>query len=365
LLLKAHRYILREWAPPFLGGTLLFVAVILANTIIAQSEDIFHLRSSPHAIFAWLFFRVPFILTVAFPVGAMMATSLTVIRMGRDNEITPLRLGGMSVRRYFVPFYLAGLGVSLLTLAVSEFVTPAALARSNDVLMKAILQSGSPVVKANATFRAGGETFCHASGVDLKQGRMDFVLMYRFEQGRPREALCAISGVRDPGGWHLEHGQHSWFDEGGHLERSEPFDTYPVAFAENLVELWDQDKAPEQMTIRELVTRLRLMERAGEKLRAVELRYYLNYKFAVPLTCLVFCLLAAPLSLRFARPQASPFVGLMTTIIVVFFANGTINWARTIALSGPGAWFSPGVGAWLHVWIFGLLAAVLIVRGER
>ena len=83
-LLKAHRYILRELVPPFIGGTLLFVAVILANTIIGQSEDIFHLRASPRAIFTWLFYRLPFICTVAFPVGAMLGTSLTVIRMGRE-----------------------------------------------------------------------------------------------------------------------------------------------------------------------------------------------------------------------------------------------------------------------------------------
>lgn len=364
-LLRTDRYILREMAAPFVGGTLLFVAVILANTIIQAGDEIFQRQASWQNILAWLFYRLPFILTVSLPVGAMLATSLTMIRLGRDNEITPLRLGGMSVRRLFVPFYLMGLAISLLALADAELLTPPALARSNALLSRVIMQQGEAVIEPNATFRAGGETFCHVSRVDLKRAEMDFVLVYRFDHGRPAEALCAPRGVRVDGQWQLQRGQHSWFDAEGRLARCEPFETYPVAFAQNLVELWDKDKDPEQLTIRELRRRLSLALATGDRLNAVSLRYFLATKFAMPLSCLVFTLLAAPLSLRFARPQTSPFLGLLLTIIVVFFANGTINYARTIALSGPNTWLGPGLAAWAHVGIFGALAALLIWRAER
>jgi lipopolysaccharide export LptBFGC system permease protein LptF len=350
---------------PFAAGTLVFLAVILANTIIKSSDAIFQLRTPWLVICRWLFYRVPFILALALPVGAMLATSLTIIRLGRDNELTPLRLGGLSVRRALLPFYFAGLAISATALFVNERVTPAALARSNEILAKVILQQGDRVVKPNATFRAGGETFCHVSRVDMQRAEMEFVLIYRFHAGRPQEALSAPRCVREHGGWVLLRGQHTWFDAEGRRLRSETFERYPVAFAANLVALWDEDKEPEQLTLREIHERLRLLEQSGDRQTARDLRYFAHTRFALPLTCLIFTLLAAPLSLRFARPQASPFAGVFLTIVVVFLANGTINWAKTLTLQGQNAWFSPLVGAWLHVWVFGALAVWLIARAEQ
>ncbi|MBI5830678.1 MAG: LptF/LptG family permease [Armatimonadetes bacterium] len=363
-MLRIDRYILREMVPPFLAGTLVFAAVILANTIIQSSEEIFQLHTPPGAVFAWLWHRVPFILVFALPVGAMLSANLTVIRLGRDNELVPLRLGGMSVRRLFRPFFWAGLAGSLLSLAVSEFIVPQSLARANEVLAKVILQSPDQVVKANKTFRTGGEAFCHVQRVDMRAAQMDFVLIYRYTSGVPREALLAARARRVGQRWQLESGQHSWFDDRGRLERTEPFATYPVEFADNLVSLWDEDKSPEQLTVRQARARLALMRAAGESRAAVELRYFLHAKLALPLTCLIFTMLAAPLSMRFARPQTSPMMGVLLTIIVVFFANGTINWAKVLALAGSNAWLSPEAGAWLHVVVFGALAAGLIARAE-
>lgn len=363
-MLRIDRYILREMAPPFLAGTLVFLTVILASTIIQSSEEIFQLQTPPGAVFAWLWHRVPFILVFALPVGAMLSANLTIIRLGRDNELVPLRLGGMSVRRLFRPFLWAGVAASLLSLAISEFIVPPSLARANEVLAKVILQSPDQVVKANKTFRTGGEAFCHVGRVDMRAATMDFVLIYRFADGAPRESLAASRCRRVGRGWQLENGQHSWFDQQGRLERTEPFATYPVEFADNLVSLWDEDKAPEQLTVRQARARLALMRDTGETRAGVELRYFLHAKLSMPLTCLIFTMLAAPLSLRFARPQTSPMMGVLLTIIVVFFANGTINWAKVLALAGSNAWLGPEVAAWLHVVVFGAVAAGLIARAE-
>ena len=363
-MLRVDRYILREMVPPFLAGTVVFTAVILANTIIKASDDIFQLQTPPGAIFSWLWHRLPLILVFALPVGAMLGANLTIMRMGRDNELVPLRLGGMSVRRLLRPFFWWGLAVSCLSLFISEVILPPSLARANEVLAKVILQSPDQVVKANKTFRTAGEAFCHVGRVDMRAAQMDFVLIYRFEHDVPREALAASRARRINGAWQLENGQHSWFDAQGRLERTEPFTSYPVAFSANLVSLWDEDKAPEQLTLRQAAARLALLRASGAQNDTVALRYALHTKLSLPLTCLIFTLLAAPLSLRFARPQTNPMLGVFLTIIVVFFVNGTINWAKIISDAGSASWLSPEAAAWLHVVVFGALAAGLIARAE-
>lgn len=349
---------------PFVGGSLIFVGVILASTIVKSSAAIFRLNPPWQVTFQWLWYRVPVILTFALPVGVMFATSLLMIRMGRDNEITSLRMGGLSIRRFFVPFYLVGLVVSFAALVNNESLAPRGATKSNEVLLKRILQSPGTAIKDTAAFRSGGNSFCHVSRVDLRAKVLYFVLIYRLENGLPREALSAARGVREGGDWVLEDVYHHWFDEQGQLVRRVFEERHPVSFANDLVEMWDEEKDPDQMTIREVHDRLKLLERAGDLANSQRLRYYLHTKFSLPLTCLVFTLLAAPLSLRLAKPGSHPFAGLLLTIAVVFFCNGTINWAKAIALSGPQAWMSPGFAAWLHVWVFGGLALVLARRAE-
>lgn len=349
---------------PFVGGTLIFVGVILASTIVKSSAAIFRLNPPWYVTFQWLAYRVPVILTYALPVGVMFATSLLIIRLGRDNEITALRMGGMSIRRFFLPFYVVGLLVSVASLVNNEYLAPRGATRSNEVLVKRILQAPGQAIKDTAAFRSGGSSFCHVSRVDLRAKVLYFVLIYRLEQGLPREALCAARGVREGGDWVLEDVYHHWFDAEGQLVRRVFEERHPVEFANDLVEMWDEDKDPDQLTIREVQDRLKLLERAGDPANSTRMRYYLHTKFAMPLTSLIFTLLAAPLSLRLAKPGSHPFAGLLLTIAVVFFCNGTINWAKAIALSGPQAWMTPGVAAWIHVWVFGGLALLLAARAE-
>lgn len=368
-MLRIHRYVLRSMLVPFLAGTTVFLAVIVVNTIIKQADEIFSLHAGFGTVARWLLLRVPFILSFALPVGVMLATSFTLMQLGRDNELTPMRLGGLSVPRLLTPFYLWGAVTSVGSLAIAEWVAPPCIERANAILAKEIVRQAKPMDERHATFKAPGDTFCHVSHIDMRAARMDFVLLYRFERGRPREALSAPTCVLLGHEWVLQHGQHSFFDESGKLARTETFETYPVAFPHNLVELWDEDKEPEQLTIRQTRARLKMLRAAGDapdptgeaRSLVAKGRYYLHTKFSLPLTCLVFTLLAAPLTLRFARPQSSPFTGIFLTIVVVFFANGTINWAKVVTLAG---WFAPPLGAWLHVAVFGLLALVLILRSD-
>ncbi|MBI2300231.1 MAG: LptF/LptG family permease [Armatimonadetes bacterium] len=359
------RYILREWIAPFVAGTLVFVAVILVNTIIKSSGAIFSLHPPWQVTLKWLAWRLPVVLTVALPVGCMLATSLLTVRLGRDRELLALRLGGMSVRRLFLPFYLAGLLVSLLALLNDEFLAPTAALRANEVFLQRIMQMTGQTIKDSTAFRSGEQSFCHVGKVDLRANVLHFVLIYRLRNGRPFEALCATEAHREGRQWVLHDVRHSWFDERARLAKVAREDRVPVQFADDIVEMWDEDKNPEQLTFRDLRRRVDLLAEAGDSANSQRLRYFLHTKLSLPLTCLIFALLAGPLSLPFAAPERHPFTGVLITVIVIFFCNGTINWAKAIALSGPQAWMSPGLAAWLHVLIFGVLGAFLLRRVEH
>lgn len=361
---RLDRYLLREGLLPFIAGVIGFVGVILVNTIVNSTSAILAQNVSPWIIVRWLGCRVPLIMSFALPVGAMLGTSLLVVRMGRDNEMTPWRMGGVSLRRLFRPLLFAGLGISLLSFLNGEFVAPRYRVKAARILIDHSLMGPGAAVKPDLPFRAGDDSFVHVGRVDLPREEMHFVLIYQLREGRPVTALCARQAVKRDGRWELRDGQRNTFDAAGHLTATEPFQSLPVSFAPDLAEIWEDVTEPEHLPVGELVRRLAQYEAIGDRLNAVQARYYLHAKFALALTSLVFVLLAAPLSLPFARPRANPMAGLLVTVVVVFFCNGTINWARAVCLGPPDPWLAPALAAWLHVLIFGGLGLVLLRRVE-
>ncbi|MCC7493862.1 MAG: LptF/LptG family permease [Fimbriimonadaceae bacterium] len=363
---RIDRYLLRELLPPFAAGSLIFIAVILVNTIVLNSAAIFSLKPPASVILRWLLFRVPIILTFALPVGCLLATSLVVSRLNRDYELLACRLGGVSTWRLFRPLYLFGLAISALSLANNEYGAPYFRTKANEVLVQQIVRMPGAWVKSDMPFRAGDSSVAHVGRVDLKKQELYFVLIYQFRGGRPREAICAPLAVREGHGWVLRDGQHNWFDERGRLLRTERFARQAVQFDPNLATMWDDETEPEHLAAHELARRYRLYHAAGDRPAANRMLYFYNTKFAVPLTCLIFVLLAAPLSLRFTTPgKGNPLSGLSITIAVVFFCNGTINWAKVITLASPDPWLPPIPAAWLHVLVFGLLGLHLARRLQR
>lgn len=361
---RVDRYILRESLPPFLAGTVLFIAMVLARLIVGSTETIFSYDTPWRDTLRWLALRIPVIITFAVPVGAMVAVAMAVLRLGRDSEITAFRMGGVPARRIFAPTFVAGALLAVVSLLNSEFVAPPAARLANAHLFRVILQRGDDPVKDNATFTVGGQSYCHVSRVDREQKVLLNVMIYRFQAGRPSEALTAPECRYTPDGWRLLKGRRYRFDEHGAPTAIEPFDLLPVAFADDLEALWDEDKDPDEMTIAQVWRRLRLHEAASDQLNAVRMRFYLHRKFAVPATVPVFVLLACAICLPGARPGNQPIVGLLLAIVILFFCNGTMNYAKTIALSGPRAWLPPALAAWLHVLVFGGIGLAFLRKAE-
>jgi len=151
---RLDRYVLREALLPFMAGVVGFVAVILINTIINSTSAILTQNVSVWVILRWLCYRVPIVMTFALPVGCMLGTSLLVVRMGRDNELAPWRLGGVSLRRIFRPLLWAGLLVSLLALLNSEYLAPKFRTKAARLLIDHSLMGTGSAVKPDLPFRA-------------------------------------------------------------------------------------------------------------------------------------------------------------------------------------------------------------------
>lgn len=117
------RYILKEVAPPFFLGLLIYSFVLLMNQLL-QFPDLFIARGVGFAdAMKLLVYLIPAILAFTIPMGVLMGILAGLSRMSSDSEVTALRTLGISPRRVLRPlFVFAFVGwafASVLTMAVT------------------------------------------------------------------------------------------------------------------------------------------------------------------------------------------------------------------------------------------------------
>jgi lipopolysaccharide export system permease protein len=84
-----------------------------------------------------------------------------------------------------------------------------------------------------------------------------------------------------------------------------------------------------------------------------------HLRFSIPLSCLIFALMAAPLSLRFAR--GGSFWGILLSIVLGFVYYNIIFFAKVMGSSGV---IPPVIAGWSQDVLFGVFGLFLIAREE-
>jgi lipopolysaccharide export system permease protein len=111
------------------------------------------------------------------------------------------------------------------------------------------------------------------------------------------------------------------------------------------------------MSLKELETQIKQFGSGGLPTGAIETEYHL--RLALPLSCLVFALLSAPLSLRFAR--AGSFAGLLLSVVLGFLYYNTIFLGKILGMNGT---IPPVLAGWMQNILFGALGVFFIVTSE-
>jgi lipopolysaccharide export system permease protein len=90
---------------------------------------------------------------------------------------------------------------------------------------------------------------------------------------------------------------------------------------------------------------------------AMEVEYHL--RLSLPLSCLIFALVSAPLSLRFSR--AGGFAGLLLSVVLGFLYYNTIFLGNIL---GANEVLPPALAGWMQDLLFGAVGVFLIATSE-
>jgi len=357
------RYVLRSFLEPFLicfGG---FLAIWVIFDISDNSSDFIDAKASLKQVAGYYFTQLPAYILVCLPVGLLLALLYSLSRMSRSNELISMLTAGRSVLRVLAPL----LGVGVLASAFCLWLNWEQAPHAESIKKVAVnqIKRGKKVGEAEAVSahlfrdRQNNRTW-YVKRLRPGSARLDGVHITQQDvEGRITRKWYAARALYDPRlkTWTLEKGMMVEFTPEGDIADT---DHFPA----NSRTIKDWSETPWRVASSELdpqglsVTELRDYLIFNSDFPAAQLAPYranLADRFALPFSCFVVVLIAAPLGIVYNRRGVA---GAVAGALFIFF--GMIMARGFFMAMGKGMRVDPLLAPWMPDIILGLLGVVLL-----
>lgn len=358
---------MQELSGPLFLGFLTYTFILLINFLFRSADMIIRRGVPASQVGELLLLSLPNIVVLTIPMSFLFAVLVAAGRMSSDSEMVALRSSGVNLWRLLRPVLLAGL---VLT-AVNGYLMLDLLPRGNSALQALRLEiattSASRQVEARVFYEEWRGLMVYVfeaiPGDDLWTG----VFVARVLPGAGNEISVAERGRMRPDPTSPDRlilELENVVDHAVNLREADQYDTRQYEAVEQVLEdplaTADALRRRANKSLREL-TVPELRERLAEPRLAPELRNLarveIHKKFALPVACLVYGLLALPLGIQRARGGRGTGFALSLAIIILHYV---------LLSNGEEAARYGRISAWLAMWlpnfVLGTLGLVLLLR---
>ncbi|MFH1541970.1 MAG: LptF/LptG family permease [bacterium] len=351
------RYVSAELLGPFLIGVLGFVMVMAVDLLFTMADLIINKGVPLWAVAKLLFYKMPAIMVMTFPVSMLFATAMALGRLSKDNEIVALRTSGITMFRIALPILILGALVSGAAYLTNEKVVPHANHVADNIIRQIIYKQPLPTVKDNVFFRDAHNRYYYARRVDMTKKEMQNVMIYEVTDENFPRVILAEKATFSGRIWELTHGRIHKYDRDGYLNYEADFDDMTLNVSEDVLSFSEQ-KNHSEMNSDELKQAITLMEKGGGDTNIYKTELFM--KFSIPLTCFVFALVGIPFSLP--SPRSGRTWGMVVTIVFMFTFYVFASVFRSL---GRGGVLPPVVAAFTPQVSFSIIGAVLLYLEGR
>ncbi|MDP4846551.1 MAG: LptF/LptG family permease [Akkermansiaceae bacterium] len=305
--------------------------------------------------------RLPAILLILLPYTLLLSLIHGLGKFSKSNEIIAMIQSGSSIVRVSAPLIFAGLWCSFFLLGLNYHWAPHAEGRKNEMIAEA---KGLPIyVQKNVLFRDPDSRRLWLVGAfpaDFQKG----VPLENVEVTTLNEDSTLLRRVSSPSAswdkttrdWTFENPLITRFEEG----ESPVFEQMDEPLVRRQ---WNE--TPSQIIkpgldvyylgIPELSTWLasRLSTQALSN-RASYVTHW-HYRWALPMSCIITVLIAAPLSIHFARRGAGSgiFLAVLLAVVMLFVNSVTLALGESNIVYPPLAAWLPNIGfTLLGLWLY-------------
>lgn len=359
-LRRLDRYIWREMAVPFLIGTLAVVFMFQANHLIFLFKQ-FSASALPWTATAQLvLFGTPEWLNMTLPVGTSLGASLALTRLTRESELTAIRSAGTPILRVLLPVMVWGLLVAVANFYVADWLMPRAAAAKRSLMGQVNLLAGAvPDFKSNVSIQLQNRLAIigSVSRGSKNEIQLSKIVLYEKPSEDTTMFVLAETGKYKDGIWTIPDYQVKIFQGSKLISASSKSNPMIIKEPVTIDAIFGGNQT-EELPSRELKAQIGQLKRQGFDTRIPEIQYHV--RFAVPVSCLVFALVAPIFGVYFARTGA--FVGVFLSLIVVLLYYNA--YVISTSILGPNGLLNPIMAAWLPNIIFFALGLIGLRRLE-
>jgi lipopolysaccharide export system permease protein len=348
------RYLAFEMLGPFMVGVVGFILVLAVDLLFTMADLIINKGVPLWAMLKLLFYKMPSLLVMTFPVSTLFGTAMALGRLSNDNEMTALRTSGITLFRIGAPVLLMGILVSVLSFVTNEVIVPRANYISNQIIRQVIYRQPLPEVKENVFFKDAQNRYYYAKRVDMKSKTMQNIMVYELTNEKFPRVILADAATFSGKVWGLKNGVVHDYDEKGYLKYEAAFSDLKLNVSEEIINFADQ-KMPTDMNRQELQDMITTLGKGGVSTHALLTELYMKY--SIPLSCFVFALVGIPFSLP--TPRSGRTWGMVMTIVFMFTFYVFASVFRSL---GKGGMVPPEVAAFTPQVTFIIIGGLLLYR---
>ncbi len=146
------RYILRQLiSVTFLGVLSLTMLLLLGQLFKQLHELLVESGAPPSIVFDFILQVIPFSLTFSVPWGFLTAVLLVYGRLAADNELTSMRMAGLSLWRLSAPAIGMGLALTALCYYINIEIAPRGKDAMSELVMKAAMDNPRNLLKSSSS----------------------------------------------------------------------------------------------------------------------------------------------------------------------------------------------------------------------
>lgn len=352
------RYVLRNFLRAYLYCLAAFFSIWLVFDFSDKVATFLDADASFGTMARYYLTQAPEILVIVLPIALLLSLLYCLSRMSRANEIVSMLVAGISLPRLLVPLFAIGLLTTALSAALNYSLAPHAerARRAYDQELRA--DDREPGIYGHIfRNRADNRTWFiqrfRPEGNELQTVQ---VLQQDEKEEIVTNYLAVSAAYRETErAWELKQVKIVKYDEQGNIAHEQTVDSLLMPqWSETPFRLASSDMRAERLSLPELRDYLRFNADFPPVLLA-PFATHLQHRLALPWTCLVVVLIAAPLGIGFARTGLLSSVA--AAIALVFLQNFLSHFFLAL---GEGGRISPWAAAWSPNILFAAVGLFLL-----
>ena len=314
------RYILREFLKIL---ALVLVSVTALFVIVEYTEMARDVRENGVAastLLRYFRFQIFTVLNWALPISVLVATLVTFGILAKNNEITAIKSGGVSLYRVAAPILAVAVVISLVAYLILDFVLPYANERVYEIRGRIEGRARMATAAQQKLWYLGkGRYLINFLAYDAKAKQLTQVQVFEFHPSEFRltRRVYADRATWNGQAWAFENGWMRSFTDDRNSTFTRITSPLPLFYPETPEDFDTKVTPPDQMTYAQLRRYIATLRESGYA--ADELAVRLYQKTSWPALSIVMALIAMPFAFKVGKRGALYGIGIALVLGIVYW----------------------------------------------